>query len=87
MKDIKWIIIFQQIVGGDGRPFETAYHWDGEYFKDWGWAKSHGFDTRGSDDFNIGKVVDGKLVGFYWMKKLLNDYPLREISEEIGLSV
>ena len=81
---MKYIIIFQQVIGSS-RNFETAFEWDGEFFDDKKIAISHGFETRGSDDFNIGEVVNGKLTGFYWMDEELTDFDLEEIAEAIDL--
>lgn len=50
-------------------------------------AIKHGFEITGSDDFNIGRIVDGRLVEFLWMKKPLktSDIELHEIADDIGL--
>lgn len=82
----RYIVICQQIVGGDGVRIETAYSWDGKFFPRTDLARSHGFKIRQSDDFNIG-VVDakGRLIEFRWMHKPLR-CPLGEIANEIGLS-
>lgn len=83
----KWIVIFQQVVGGDGKPMTTAYSWDGKKFKNFNDAKSHGFKTRGSDDFNLGKVKGKKLIDFTWMGYSNSEYEetLKKIQKEICL--
>lgn len=82
----RYIVICQQIVGGDRVAIETAYGWDGKFFPRKDLAISHGFKIRGSDDFNIGVVNwKGRLIEFRWMEKPL-EYPLGEIANQIGLS-
>jgi|JI10StandDraft_1071094.scaffolds.fasta_scaffold587877_1 hypothetical protein len=81
----QYIVIFQSIIGGGERPFVTDYSWDGEYFNKFSSVKKHGLKTRDSDDFNIGHVKDGKLIGFYWMDEEMEGYDLDEIADSIGL--
>lgn len=78
---MRYIVIFQQIVGS---KWEVAYSWDQERFTERKAAISHGFKTRGSDDFNIGVLKNGRLSQFCWMDEPL-DFPLREIADQIGL--
>lgn len=85
--EIRYIVILAQIVtmGEFGKQFSIAYDWDEESFTTHKEAIKHGFKTRGSDDFNIGKIINDNLLGFYWMNKLLQNYNLKEIAEQIGL--
>lgn len=82
----EYIVICQQIVGGDKSPIETVYNWDRRRFADRPAAINHGFKIRGSDDFNIGVVEGDKLVSFDWMDGPL-EYPLAEVSKAIFLGV
>lgn len=63
------------------------YGWDGERFDTREAAIKHGFTLDRSDDFNIGVLVDGKLVSLDWMDEAVDDDPdtLAEIGEELGL--
>jgi hypothetical protein len=83
----QYIVICQQIIGGENKPFETAYNFDGRYFTDRKSAIKHGFDIRGSDDFNIGIIKNDKLVQFDWMEDSIacDKNELKEISDYIGL--
>ena len=78
---MRYIVIFQQIVGS---VWQVAYSWDGEKFEDRKVAISHGLKTRGSDDFNIGVLKNGRLAQFCWMDEVL-DFPLAEIADQIGI--
>lgn len=50
-------------------------------------AIEEGYQSRNSDDFNVGVVVDGKLVSLDWMDKVVEDSPemMLNVSEQIGL--
>lgn len=84
---IRYIVILQQIIttGDYKTQFSHSYGWDGEEFNRRARAAKHGFEIRGSDDFNIGELINDRLVRFYWMNELLQDYDLKEIAEQIGL--
>ena len=82
----KYIVLCGQVIGSG--PFTVEYDWDNTQFDDRSKAISHGFEIRGSDDFNIGVVRDGKLVSLDWMNDLMVDSDpdlMSEISESIGL--
>lgn len=85
---MQYIVICQQIVGGDRQPFVTEYSHDGRRFPSRDAAISHGFTLGRSDDFNIGVLDAGQLVSFDWMdKKVVESAPerLRHIAEQIYL--
>jgi hypothetical protein len=63
----QYIVLCGQVVGGADRPVTIEYGFDGEMFADRREAITHGFDIRGSDDFNIGVLRGGKLVSLDWM--------------------
>ncbi|WP_241059991.1 hypothetical protein [Achromobacter xylosoxidans] len=46
----------------------VSYDWDGERFPSRQSAILHGFETRGSDDFNIGVIDGDELKDFCWME-------------------
>ena len=86
------IVIFQQIVtvpdstARDGIGFDTTYNWaDRKLHASREQAVSAGFKLRGSDDFNVAVVRDGRLTWFGWMDEHLDDYDLDEVAEQIGL--
>jgi hypothetical protein len=85
---VKYIVITAQAVGGSTAPARIEHYWDGRVFSERQEAVSHGFKTRGSDDFNIGMVNKaGSLHSIWWMDEDLHEPPetLRAISQEIGL--
>ena len=83
----EYIVLCGQIVGGDGRPFETIYGFDGARFRSRDQAIQYGFKIRGSDDFNIGVVGSNKLLSLDWMEKPVDTDPtvLSAIAEQIFL--
>ena len=83
----EYIVLCGQIVGGNGRPFETIYGFDGERFHYRSQAITHGLRERGSDDFNIGVIKNGKLVSLDWMNEVGDTDPaiLAPIAKQIGL--
>ena len=83
----EYIVLCGQIVGGGDRPFETVYGVDGERFRDRESAIRHGLKVRGSDDFNIGVLRDGRLVSLDWMDKSVDTEPdvLGPIAEQLCL--
>lgn len=82
-----WIVIQCSAVGNPEAGYRCAYDWDLKRFHDKKRAISHGFKIQGSDDFNLGEVVGGKLVGLWWMDEKIDESEetLKEIQEEIGL--
>lgn len=81
----QYIVLCGQVVGFG--PFEFVYDFDGGRFADRKKAIRHGFKVRGSDDFNIGVVVRGKIVSLDWMWQPVDTNPafLDSIAEEICL--
>lgn len=85
----RYIVICAQIVGGEGRHFETVYNWDRERFSDRQSAIAHGFRIRGSDDFNVALLEGDRLIEIGWM-----DHPMHlsdadhlpNIAAQIGVS-
>lgn len=63
----KFIVLCGQIVGNQEHGFEIEYAFDGKVFSDRQAAIKHGFDIRGSDDFNIGVLSGKKLKSLDWM--------------------
>ena len=82
---IEYIVLCGQVVGSG--PFQTVYNFDGEKFSKREGAKHHGFRIRGSDDFNIGVLKDGKLVSLDWMDNVVDSDPatLAEVAESACL--
>lgn len=75
VKRIEYVVLCGRITGGDGEPFETEYGFDGTRFTHKPDAIKHGLKVRGSDDFNIGVMEDGKLVRLDWMNAIVEDDP------------
>jgi hypothetical protein len=71
----EFIVLCGQIVGGGDIPFRTEYYTDQTKFADREKAIKHGLKVRGSDDFNIGVLDDGKLVSLDWMEKPVDTDP------------
>jgi len=67
MAEDQYIVLCGQIVGGGHRAFETVYSYDGKRFDDRQDAILHGLEIRGSDDFNIATVRDGRIARIGWM--------------------
>lgn len=83
----QYIVLCGAVVGSGATGFNIEYGFDGERFDDRKKAISHGLETRGSDDFNIGVVRGKKLISFDWMEKVLETdaTELARIAEDIGL--
>lgn len=80
-----YVVVFQQVVGSPGSGYSIAYRTDAVVFLRRSDAISHGFKTRGSDDFNIAVYdKDGRLTSFDWMYEPIKNAPLAEISERLG---
>lgn len=64
-----------------------TYGWSLDYHDTREAAIAEGFLTRGSDDFNVGVIQDGKLVSIDWMDEVVDADPqeLRAAAEELGL--
>ncbi len=83
----QFIVLCGSIVGNMQDGFDVIYDWNQVFYdlrKD---AIAAGWKERGSDDFNIGVVRAGRLVGFAWMDDPMgaSTEDLREIEEQIGL--
>jgi hypothetical protein len=74
-----YVVITGQAEGNDRDGFRIAYYWSGQHFATKPEAVSHGFEIRGSDDFNIGLVRNGELVSFWWM-----DHQIGETAEDLA---
>jgi hypothetical protein len=78
-----WIVLCQQVVGGQHSPFEIVYNFDHRYFSSKTAAIKHGFKVRGSDDFNVAEVEGGKVTRFFWMDEEMKDiHDLEAINEQ-----
>jgi len=82
-----FIVLTRQIVGTSLSDLRCETYWDGEFHPKRQAAKKAGWKERGSDDFNIGVVRDGRLVSVDWMDEPLGESAdeLADIEEEIGL--
>jgi hypothetical protein len=65
-----------------------SYSFDGARFNNRADAIKHGFDLRGSDDFNIGQTYGDDLIWFGWMDERMDEDEdtMREIAESAGLT-
>ncbi|MGI4815887.1 MAG: hypothetical protein ACRYG5_10020 [Janthinobacterium lividum] len=87
MNTQKEYIVICQSAWCNERGTGIYYSWDGERFSTRQLAILHGFETRDSDDFNIG-VVQGKILfSFDWMDEpgMDNEGTLTQIAESIGM--
>lgn len=82
-----FIVLTRQIVGTSLSDLRCETYWGGEFHTKRQAAKRAGWKERGSDDFNIGVVRDGRLVSVDWMDEPLGESAdeLVGIEEEIGL--
>ena len=83
----EYIVLSSQVVGSMERGFDISYDFDGERFKSRQAAIRHGLKTRGSDDFNIGVLQDGRLSSIDWMHEVVDNGPdvLTSVAEQLGL--
>jgi hypothetical protein len=83
----QYIVLCGDIVGNMQDGFQTIYGWDGDLYDKRKDAIRAGWKERGSDDFNIGVVRGGRLVGLCWMNEPNKEPPdvLREIEAQIDL--
>ena len=84
----QFIVLCGQVVGGGAMPFEINYSFDGKRFAFRRDAITHGLKIRGSDDFNIGVLNDGRLVSLDWMEDVVDAEPsvIAEVAQSIGLA-
>jgi hypothetical protein len=80
----EYIVIFQQVIGSPGSGYAIDYASDLVRHATREAAISHGFKTRGSDDFNIGTITEDRLDGFYWMDKPCDD-DLQKIADHLAI--
>ncbi len=82
----RYIVLRGQIVGNTKNGFQTTYDWNCQFYDTRKAAIKAGWKERGSDDFNIGVVRDGRLIDLAWMNEggKADADELREIEEEIG---
>ena len=85
----EYMIVCSRVVGGDGSEMTIEYHCTGERFPDRASAIKDGFESLGSDDFNIAVVRGNRLISFDWMQDPTgeDDDSLREIAGKLGLSI
>jgi len=81
-----WIATFGQIVGNLDN-WETVWHWDRKFHPTRRAAITAGFETFGSDDFNVAQVDDGRVVWFGWMDEKHPDEDYPEVAAQLGLAV
>ena len=79
----RWIVICQRVFTSNGHH-EVAYTSDLKEFDSRDDAISYGFTLNRSDDFNIGKLVNGRLKEFCWMQEPC-EHDVKRIGWEIGL--
>jgi hypothetical protein len=77
-----WIVVLQNIVGTGGR---TVYNWDSKCFPSRELAIEHGFTLDRSDDFNVARIENGKVVQFFWMDEELTPWPFEDVNNQLGL--
>src|SRR5688572_9519273 len=82
----EYIVVCQSAWMND-TGFGIDYGWDGERFPTLNRAVKHGWEIRGSDDFNIAHVVGDVLVWWGWMDEKMDDSEIPEVADAIGLSV
>ncbi len=81
-----FIVIIGQIMGGNGHPFKTYWSSDMEERKTLKSAISHGFKTRGSDDFRIGEVTRQRLKKVSWMgERFFDAEEVIDTAEQLGM--
>lgn len=83
----QFIVLCGSIVGNMQDGFDVIYDWNRALYDKRTDAIAAGWKERESDDFNIGVVRGGRLVGFAWMNDPMGASAddLREIEEQIGL--
>lgn len=88
MSERNFIVICQSAWMNDS-GFGITYGWDGERFKKRKQAIKHGWQLRGSDDFNIAEISGGELTWFGWMAEKMDedDATMAEIAQSIRTHV
>jgi len=82
----EYVVITTRVEGGE-KEFRLVRYSDRERFPTIKQAKSHGFDTQETDDFNIGALRDAKLAAVLWMDEITDDNPeiMQKVALETGL--
>ncbi len=81
-----FIVIIGQVVGNPEAGYSTVWTSDMEEKRTLRAAKSHGFRTRGSDDFRIGRVRYQTLKELSWMgEKFFKGEELWDTADQLGL--
>ncbi|AKR55754.1 hypothetical protein XM25_08067 [Devosia sp. H5989] len=85
--DPEFIVICQSAWMNDA-GFGFHYEWDGARFNKRADAIKHGWDLRGSDDFNIAQTYGDDLIWFGWMDERIDEdeNTMREIADAVGLT-
>lgn len=79
-----WVWLDGHIVGNMERGYECLYNWNGATFTTQQAAMRAGLRDYGSDDFNVGHLVNGTLVWFGWME---DQHPVEDyasVAEQFG---
>lgn len=79
-----WIAAAGHIVG-TLEDYSTCYDWDGQFYTTRRAAISAGFRHFGSDDFNVGRVENGRLVWWGWMDEEHPPEDRSAVAAELGL--
>jgi hypothetical protein len=73
-----WVALAGQIVG-TVEEWHTEWNWDGQFHLTKREAIKAGYPlANDTDDFNLGKVENGRLVWFGWME---NEHPTADWTE------
>jgi len=82
----QYVVIAATIIG-TLEKYEHSYDSDGVTYPNRADAIVAGYHLRGSDDFNIGIIRDGRLVELAWMNKRIDEEPavLAEMSRQLGI--
>jgi len=83
---MSFIVITGQVVGGNGRPFETVWASDNEEFPTLKRAIRHGYKVRGSDDFRIGHKRGEWLKQVSWMgEKFFDAEEVADTADQLSM--
>jgi hypothetical protein len=81
------IVILRTITSADPTVGSEAF-WDGKHYPTEESAITGGFNDYGAsrlDDFNVGRVQNGRLVWFGWMFRHELDSDRIRVAQQIGL--
>ncbi len=84
----EYIVITAQVEGDTESGFRIANYSDRECYSTLAAVKRHGFETRKSDDFNIGAIRNNQLAAVLWMSEIIDGEPkiLQTVAREIDLA-